>query len=555
MAQLDRHTVRRFFLLVMPFFRSEKKWIGWGLVLLLFGLSLTVNAIGARMSYINRDFMTALNLKDSGRFSRELLAYGIAFLIATPIVVMYSYTEQRLSLMWRRWMSHYVLDRYFTDRTYYHLNLRGEIDNPDQRIEEDVRSFCAQSLSFSLILFSSFVQLYLYFRILWSISWWLFVVALGYAAIGSIATYFLGRPLIGLNFAQLRKEADYRYKLINVRDSAESIAFYGNERKEYTRTRQRLRSALQNLGLVINWNRNLQFFTTGYNYVLAVIPTVIVAPLFFDGKIEFGEVIQAGVAFGFVLNALSIVVNHFGNISIFAAVINRLGTFLEAIDRSKKAAKAGEGITTEIGPRIEFDKVTIFTPNRDQMLVNELTFQLEGRSLLLCGPSGSGKTSVLRAVAGLWSAGDGRIIRPPLSETFFIPQRPYMVLGTLRSQLVYGARTSAVVDSELIKVIESVGLLEMLERVGGLDAVFDWPNVLGTGEQQRLAFARVFLTRPKIVFLDEATTAVDRIMEKQLYAMLLECVQCFISTGNRLTLGEFHDRVIELQPGGRWRAV
>jgi putative ATP-binding cassette transporter len=383
----------------------------------------------------------------------------------------------------------------------------------------------------------------------------LFVVALAYAGIGSIATFLLGRPLIGLNFAQLRKEADYRYKLINIRDSAESIAFYGNERKEYTKTRQRLRAALQNLGLVINWNRNLQFFTTGYNYVLAVLPTVIVAPLFFDGKIEFGAVIQAGVAFGFVLNALSIVVNHFGNISVFAAVINRLGTFLEAIDRSKKSAKVGEGIVTEVGPRVEFHNVTIFTPNRDQMLVNGLTFQLDKRSLLLCGPSGSGKTSVLRAVAGLWSAGHGRIVRPPLSETFFVPQRPYMVLGTLRSQLLYGARRSGFIDSQLIKVVELVGLDEMLERVGGLDAFFDWPNVLGTGEQQRLAFARVFLARPKIVFLDEATTAVDRNMEQRLYTMLLDHVQFFVSTGNRLTLGEFHDRVLELQPDGRWSTV
>ena len=336
---IDRNVVRRFITLAAPFFRSNMRWRAIAMVGLLLGLSLTINGIGVIMSYIGRDFMTALQTKDSPLFYWKLAEYLVAFVIATPIVVSYSYTEQRLSLLWRRWLSHHILARYFSDRAYYKLNLRGDIDNPDQRIEEDVRSFCAQSLTFCLIFFNSTVQLLLYVYVLGSISGALLIAAVVYSIIGSVVTYYLGRPLIGLNFAQLKKEADYRYKLINVRDSAESIAFYGREAREFTRTRQRLKSALNNLLQVVNWNRNLQFFTTGYNYILTVLPTVFVAPLFFAGQIEFGSVIQAGAAFGFVINALSIVVNHFGNLSVFAAVINRLGTFWEALEKTNDALK------------------------------------------------------------------------------------------------------------------------------------------------------------------------------------------------------------------------
>jgi len=556
MIKFDRQTWLRFSRIVRPFLTSEMRGWAWGLLALLAVFSISVSGLNAMMSYVGRDFMTALSLKQRSDFFHHFYRYLGTFALATPVVVLYRYTEERLGLMWRRWLTHYIMRRYLNGYAYYWLNWEGGIDNPDQRMAEDIRSFCSQTLSFLLIIFNSLIGLALFVNILWSISGYLPLAALLYAILGSVMTYYLGRRLIGLNFSQLKMEADYRYKMINVRDNAESIALYRGEKEEFTRARHRLQSAIRNLLDIINWNRNLSFFTTGYNYVVAIIPIVIVAPLYFDGRIEFGQVTQAGIAFGVVLNALSIIVLNFQSISSFAAVVNRLGSFEEILGTLQAPTcdpAQHKGIALKAGNRVAFENVTIMTPRRDQLLVRDLSFALDGTSMLICGPTGSGKSAILRVLSGLWRTGTGQVICPEPRNAFYISQRPYMVLGSLRSLLVYGQARSAVLDHELEEVVQRVGLDGMVQRVGGLGATLDWANVLATGEQQRIAFARMLLAKPAFVFLDEATNAVDAATEAYLYRLVRALTPNFISIGHRVILETHHDMVLELQgEDGGW---
>lgn len=551
----DRQTFRRLYKLSKPFFVSEIKWKAIGLFVLLLIFSISMSGVNVLMSYIGRDFMTSLSLREKDEFLKQLYYYLLAFGLATPVVVFYRYTEERLGLMWRRWLSHKIIHEYLLKRAYFKIHWYEGIDNPDQRITEDIRSFCVQSLSFMLIIFNSMIALFAFMGILWSISYTLVVTVLLYAIGGSLVTYFLGKPLIGLNFAQLKKEADYRYKLINVRENAEPIAFYRAERKEGTRMRQRLKDALNNLLLIINWNRNLNFFTTGYNYLVTILPTIIVAPLYFDGKIEFGVVTQAGFAFTQVLGALSIIVANFGSISAYGAVVTRLGAFREVLETAhgSEVLVSGPVIQVHDGGDFVFDNVSIYTPKRDQKIVSNLSFELGGKSLFITGASGCGKSSIFRVLSGLWISGDGKVIRPPLSKIMFLPQRPYMVLGSFRSQLLYGTHEYGISDKALMEILRKIQLEELLYRVGGFDAVRDWPNILSTGEQQRIAFGRLLLVKPEYALLDESTTALDKPSERLLYGHLRAFIKNFITIGYRNSLSDRHDYRMELMIGGKWQ--
>lgn len=555
MQNLHKETLGRFFKIAKPFFVSEKKWVACGLFLLLLLFAAAVSGVNVILSYVGRDFMTSLSLREKDEFMHQLYRYILVFGCATPLVVFYRYTEERFALLWRRWLSRRMIQRYCRNGAYYKLSSFEGVDNPDQRIAEDIRNFTSQSLSFFLILLNSCIALFSFIGILWHISPVLVIAVVAYATFGSFSTFFLGRPLVGLNYAQLKKEADYRYKLINIRDNAESIAFYGNENKEETRARQRLKITLANFLSIVNWNRNLNFFTTGYNYLVTILPTVIVAPAYLNGEIEFGTISQAGFAFGQVLGALSIIVLNFGALSSFAAVISRLGSFWEALDSIEEGTDyVGPRLTLKESDAISFDRVTVFTPKRDQILLKEMSVSMEaGQSLLITGTSGSGKSSMLRVMAGLWRSGQGVITAPPRSQSMYLPQRPYMVLGTLRSQLLYAASLRSLSDQYLYEVIQSVGLDDMFHRIGGFGTVVDWPNILSTGEQQKLSFARLFIARPKYAFLDEATTALDQKTEAILYKRLQTVVKSYVSVGYSAPLSKFHDVVLELTGQGNWR--
>ncbi|MBF2002927.1 MAG: ABC transporter ATP-binding protein/permease [Synechococcales cyanobacterium M58_A2018_015] len=533
------------------------RWQQWAFLGLLLLLSLSVSGMNVIISYVGNFFTTALANRDAPTYWRFFFVYAGVFAVATPIVVFYTYVQELLGLRWRNWMTQKFLGQYFHKRAYYEINAEEDIDNPDQRISQDIRSFTSTSLTFLLLILSSVIDVVAFSGILWSISSFLAVFLIGYAIFGTVVVTLLGRRLIVLNFNQLKKEADFRYGLVHVRDNAESIAFYRGEEQEQGQLQRRFIEVLRNYRFLIGWQRNLAFFRVPYRYATFILPSVIVAPLYFNNQLEFGDLTQAGFAFNQIFEAFALIVLQINQLSEFAAGINRLETFMEALDAPDQPPPSGTTtIDTVTGSHIALEHVTLLTPKGERVLTRDLSVALNpGEGVVVIGHSGVGKSSLLRAIAGLWNKGTGRIVRPDLSDMMFLPQRPYMVLGTLREQLTYPDVNSTISTEELYDVLKQVNLADLPERVGGFESELNWADVLSLGEQQRLAFARLLLAHPPYAILDEATSALDLDNEKRLYQHLRESGTTFISVGHRTSLLKYHDYVLQIRGDQTWQVT
>jgi len=554
-------TFRQFRDISKPFFTSSRQRKAQGYLVVLLVLALAVGGVEVLISYAGRDFMTAIANKDSAGYPRLLSMVLATFALAVPVGVYYRWTEKRLALLWREWLARRLIQRYFNNRAYYRLRGSDGVDNPDQRISEDVKNFTENSLSFLLIALNAGVTLVAFLGVLWGISGALVALLFGYAVAGTLLSILIGRRLVGLSYHQYQKEADFRYGLVRVRDNAESIAFYRGESREQSDLVARLLLVVLNTTLIINWNRNLQFFSTAYNYAAFVLPLAIVAPMFMRGEIEFGVVTQATAAFAAVLAAVSLIITKFEGLSTYLAGVQRLGTLWDNLDDfdadEERVALESTQQLDEDSRIVKLDKLTVRTPattGESKTLVTELSFELKRKqSILIMGASGTGKSSVLRTVAGLWPSGSGGIERPPLVELMFLPQRPYMVEGSLRDQLLYPWPERKIDDGEIRRIVEQVNLADVFGRVDDdLDRVVDWTNVLSIGEQQRVAFARLFLRKPRFAFLDEATSALDEENQAALYGLLRESGIGFVSVGHRQTLTQYHARILQLEAEGVW---
>lgn len=527
-----------------------------GLLTVIIVLNLGMVGMQAAFSYVSRDVMNALQVKDAARFYHLMMLFAAWIAVFVPIAAFYPYITGLLRIDWRDWMTESFVQRMFRRNALYHIMRDHTVDNPDQRISEDVNSFAGGALNYSMTVLQSVVTAITFFGILWAISRWLAVCLIGYALVGTWLAAVIGRRLVVINFNQQRFEADYRFALVHARDNAEAIALYCGARDEAHQLRRRFAHVVGNFKLLILWQRHLAFFTSFYDNAAGLVPYFVLAGAYFSGRFELGEFTQAAFAFSMLQSSLSLVVDQFQALTDYASVVNRLAAFEErceaAGDEETDEKTRIEVIDHDAG--IALENVTLTTPDGARVLQRDLSLKVaEGDALLLMGPTGAGKTSLMRAVAGLWKFGGGRILRPPSEDIMFMPQKPYLILGSIRRQIQY-PRADNVGDERLVEVLREVDMGHLPEQFGGLDAELNWTDVLSGGEQQRLAFARLLLNRPRFAILDEATSALDVASEERLYSRLARLPITFISIGHRSSLRKFHNRVIELTHGSE-RAV
>jgi putative ATP-binding cassette transporter len=501
------------------------------------------------------EFTSALAAHDSERYWISIYKSVSLIAAASPFYVFYYFVRDKLVNYWRRWLTHNFLDTYFRNNAFYKLAFNTEIDNPDQRIAEDINTFTLKSIYYFLLAIETTLQLVAFSGVLWSISKTLVLFLVFYATIGTlVASMVFGRSLVALNFFQLKREADFRFSLVRVRENAESIAFYRGEAPESLNIKRRFADAFENYNRIINWQWFLNLFQYFYSSVTLILPGIILAPQVLSGEIEVGRVVQAAGAFAAIFAALTVIVNNFDSLSRFAAGVSRLDKFANSLENSALAhTHDSEVITTHEGERLVLENLSLQTPDYKRTLIVDLSMKvIPKEGVLIIGASGGGKSSLLRAIAGLWDAGNGTIIRPPLNEIFFLPQRPYMIIGTLRGQLQYPSNKKST-DEELLDVLEDVNLADLPERFGGLDIESDWGKILSLGEQQRVAFARVLIAKPRYVILDEATSALDSKNEDKLYQKLLDSGATLISVSHRLNILKFHKHVLNMIGDGCWQ--
>ena len=542
--------------LITPYWRSEERLRAWLLLIAVIALSLVSVGISVWINHWYKDFYNALENKDATAFWSLIGYFGIIAAAGIVGAVYRLYLTQMLTIRWRRWLTEQHFARWLAHKNYYQLEQGGYTDNPDQRISEDLNSFTDNTLTLGLGLIRNLVSLVSFSIILWGVSGsievfgisipgYMFWCALLYAAVGSWLAHLIGRRLIGLSNQQQRFEADLRFSMVRVRENAESIALYNGEPNEHERLSARFNKVWKNFWTQMKVQKRLTFFTAGYSQIAIIFPFVVAAPRYFAGKIELGGLMQINSAFSNVQENVSWFIDAYVTLASWRATCDRLLSFRQAMTENEQRLPAID--VQHVGEDLKINDLSLELADGRPLLHNANLQVQPGERLMLSGRSGSGKSTLLRAMGELWPQGGGAI-RLPRERSLFLPQKPYLPIGTLRDALSYPQTGDAYAPERYEQVLRTCRLEQLIPR---LDEVDHWQRVLSGGEQQRLAFARVLLFRPQWLYMDESTSAMDEEDEAMLYQALIDQLPglSILSVGHRSSLARFHPRHVRIVEG------
>lgn len=562
-GQWNRQTVKALWQLTARYWKSEEKKSAWLYLLGIVVLTMAAVYMTLLLNDWFNEFYSALQNYDSGAVYHGLVRFtAIAFGHIAFSVYAY-YLQQTLALRWRRWMTEKYLSRWTARQMFYRLEMfsGGRSDNPDQRISEDINLFTSRTLSFMAGLLRAVTTIFCFIFVLWSLSeplsfilfgstfhvyGYLVWTALAYSVIGTWLTHKVGHKLVGLNFLQQKLEADFRYAMVRLRETSESVAFYHGGGEEKKILEGRFHKLLVNTVYIIRKQKQLSWLTNSYGQIAIIFPFVVAAPRYLSRNISLGGLMQVANCFGKVQESMSYFVDVYASLAEWMSCVERLLTFDEHMDRMAEETEGKEKkLARKEGEALTLSHVNVFLPDGKPLLTGLSCTIEEGERVILKGPSGSGKSTLLRLLAGLWPYGEGEIHLPSSQNSLFIPQKPYMPMGTLKEAALYPRGEGK--EEELKKLMEICGLASWAVH---LEDEGDWSHILSLGEQQKLAFVRIFITRPRWVFLDEATSAMDEETENRLYRLLSSLPGItLISVGHRSTLDKYHTRVLRIREG------
>lgn len=562
---LTRQFFRDVWYLTKSYWQSEEKKKAFFLLACIIALTLGVVYMLVLLNQWNNSFYSALQNYDAKKIFDELIHFSWLAAIYILLAVYSYYLQQTLILNWRRWLTTRFIDIWLQNKTYYNLQMFGkDTDNPDQRISEDVRQFVEMTLSFGIGIlkafctFASFVVIlynlsgslsFTFMGKTWTINGYMLWASLLYSVIGTYITHIVGRKLVKINFIQQKYEADFRFSMIRLRESAESVAFYRGEAQEGSVFKQRFKMLLDNFWKLVNKQKQLVFLNSGYSQIAIIFPFVVAMNRYLTKEVTLGGLMQVASAFGRVQDSLSYFVDMYSSIAQWQAVVMRLTCFGHHMHDVYQQAERFHVERFAAADVVEVDNMQINLPDGKPLLEN-ISFTLHpGHNVLIKGVSGSGKSTLLRAISGIWPFVDGKIFLPERDKLMFIPQKSYLPLGTLRAALNYPGN-KPIDDTELIYLMDLCQIGYLKDK---LDLEADWSHVLSVGEQQRLAFVRAHIQQPQWLFLDEATSALDEDTEANMYSLLQERLQqtTVVSVGHRSTLNKYHELVLRLNKSTR----